>query len=467
MRRVQTFVGQQVYEWLFSSQAQNNMTALAKLCAAIFGTSGAVNGLACSPTTPASMSVNIGQGEIYQIASLEATACGTLPVDNSDVILKQGIQFGSNTLSGFAAPSTPGQSISYLVCAQYQDSDISLDPTTGATSVVLQFYNAAAPTSPLSGPNNSGASSNTFRDGIVAYSVAAGISAVTGSQVIPSPPAGWIGLWVVTVAYGQTTITSSNIAAYSGAPFINSTLFGQSPAFQVSPTAPTPPQFDATTKSATMAALTRMGMQSSGFALVSSNTTLTNAVVGGTVQVSNNTGPVTLTLPLTTGIAPAVGRIEFVNSGVYPVTLIAQGADRLSHINATTPSGGIVLLPGDNLTVVCQGAGIWLAVGGSAELALSALFAGSIQNNGYQKLPSGFIIQWGLTNTAVAANTATAISFTFPVAFPNACLFASATPGNYVGSSRTAEAYTTTSVNGFALNSAAVTLATRWFAIGW
>ncbi|MDE1139984.1 MAG: hypothetical protein PW999_10075 [Paraburkholderia tropica] len=196
------------------------MTAIAKVCSALLGTSGTVNGLACTPTSPATMTVQIGAGEIYQLENLEATACGTLPANTTYQILKQGIQFGTYTTSAFATPSTSGQSINYLIEAQYQDSDISLDPTTGTTPVVLQFYNSTTPSSPWSGPNNSGATSNTFRDGIVAYTIKAGVAATTGSQVTPSPDTGWIGLWVVTVPYGATSLTSSNISQYTGSPIL-------------------------------------------------------------------------------------------------------------------------------------------------------------------------------------------------------------------------------------------------------
>jgi hypothetical protein len=227
MRRVETYVGQQVYEWLFSADAQNTMTAIAKVCSALFGTSGIVNGLACGATSPASMAVQIGAGEVYQMAALEATACGTLPANTSSTILKQGIQLGTYTTTAFAAPTTTGQSINYLIEAQYQDSDISLDPTTGNTNVVLQFYNAANPTTPWSGPANSGATSNTFRDGIVAYQIKSGGAATTGTQATPSPDTGWIGLWVVTIAYGQTTITSASIAPYNGSPVLASPILTQ------------------------------------------------------------------------------------------------------------------------------------------------------------------------------------------------------------------------------------------------
>ncbi|MFT2657980.1 phage tail protein, partial [Escherichia coli] len=43
------------------------MIAIGRLCADILGTSTVVSGLACTPTSPASMAVNIGAGAIYSL----------------------------------------------------------------------------------------------------------------------------------------------------------------------------------------------------------------------------------------------------------------------------------------------------------------------------------------------------------------------------------------------------------------
>lgn len=223
MRRVITQIGQSIYEWLFTRQAQDNMVALGKLSAAVLGTSTQFNGLAVSPTSPASMQVSVAPGEIYMLAALEATAYGTLAADTTHQIVKQGISLDA-TLLTIAAPSVAGQSINYLIQATFQETDISVDPTSGTSPVVLQFYNDSNPTVPYSGPNNSGQTSNTFRQGSVVLSAKAGISATTGSQVTPSPDSGYVGIAVVNVANGQTSIISGNISAYSSAPAITERL---------------------------------------------------------------------------------------------------------------------------------------------------------------------------------------------------------------------------------------------------
>jgi hypothetical protein len=45
------------------------------------------------------------------------------------------------------------------------------------------------------------------------------VAATTGTQVAPAPDAGYTGLYAVTVANGQTTITSGSIAQLATAPF--------------------------------------------------------------------------------------------------------------------------------------------------------------------------------------------------------------------------------------------------------
>nr|WP_318233135.1 tail fiber domain-containing protein [Cupriavidus sp. CV2] len=211
---------------MFTKPDQNKMTALGKLAAALFGTSTIVNGLSCVPTGPASMQVIINPGEIYSQANIEASVCGTLPADTTHQILKQGILLDAFTTAAgaLAAPGTAGQSINYLIQAQYADSDVSIDPTTGNTPVVLQFYNASNPTQPWSGPGGNGQTSTTFRKGIVSLQVKAGIAATTGTQTTPAPDAGYTGLWVVTVANGQTTITSTSIAQAANAPILPADL---------------------------------------------------------------------------------------------------------------------------------------------------------------------------------------------------------------------------------------------------
>jgi hypothetical protein len=86
--------------------------------------------------------------------------------------------------------------------------------------VVLPYYNAANPAQPYSGPTNSGVAQNTNRIQRVQLQLKAGAAANTGSQTTPPIDNGWVGLYVVTLAYGQTTISATNITPLPTAPFI-------------------------------------------------------------------------------------------------------------------------------------------------------------------------------------------------------------------------------------------------------
>lgn len=229
MDRQITYPGQLMPETTVLQMTKDAMIGAAKLASALLGTSTMASGFAVTPTGPASLQVVCAPGEIYSLATIDALAFSTLPADTTHSILKQGIMLDGVTLS-CPAPVTTGQSINYLVQVTYQDSD--------ASPVLLPYYNSANPAMPYSGMGNNGLPQNTVRKGVAIVAAKAGASAATGSQVTPAPDAGYIGLYVVTVAFGQTTITSGNIALAAAAPLINSTLHGLAPVFTVSPSIP-------------------------------------------------------------------------------------------------------------------------------------------------------------------------------------------------------------------------------------
>lgn len=192
---------------------KNAMIGLSKLAAGILGASTFLNGLACTPTGPASLQVYVAPGEIYSLQNLDGTAYSSIAADTTHAILKQGISLDQLTLS-CPAPVTAGQSINYLIQVTYQDTDTS--------AVVLPYYNSSNPSQAYAGPANSGTAQNTVRKGVCLVSAKAGVSATTGSQTTPAPDAGYTGAFVVTVANGQTQITAPNISTYAGAPFMPS-----------------------------------------------------------------------------------------------------------------------------------------------------------------------------------------------------------------------------------------------------
>lgn len=187
------------------------MMGLAKLSAAMMGSNTYLHGLACTPSSPASMVVNVAKGQIYSLQNVDGTAYSSLAADTTNTVLKQGIILCSTAFT-LTAPTTAGQSINYLIQVAYGDVD------SGAT--VLPYYNASNPSVAYSGPNNSGTAQNTVRSGVCVVALKAGVAATTGTQTTPAPDTGYTAAWVVTVAQGASTVTASNITVAPNAPFL-------------------------------------------------------------------------------------------------------------------------------------------------------------------------------------------------------------------------------------------------------
>lgn len=187
-----------------------------------------------------------------------------------------------------------------------------------------------------------------------------------------------------------------------------------SPAFTGNPTAPTPAQLDNDNSLATTEFVKKSGLTLSRFNAFTASAVLTSAVAGSAVEFYGSTPGQTLTLPLSSDVRNADAILLF-NFATVPVTIARQGIDALG----SGGEGGVtslVMQPGDNVLLIA-GSNLWFIVGGTSANQFSGGFAASLNGaNGYQKLPSGRIEQWGWID--VEPNSTTTI--TLPVAFPNA-----------------------------------------------
>jgi hypothetical protein len=177
-------------------------------------------------------------------------------------------------------------------------------------------------------------------------------------------------------------------------------------------TTTTPPQFDNSTNLVTSAFVQRAIGNFSNHVNYTINTTLTAANAGQVITTA--TASVVFTLPLAGTVA--AGTVILFYSAAAGVTVIKQGSDTLS-----SGTGTLTLNSGDTVAVESNGISVWTPILGSAQLAGTASFGASIATNGYQKLPSGLIIQW---TSPATAGTGTANSYAWPIAFPTATLFA-------------------------------------------
>lgn len=187
-----------------------------------------VTGLGATQTGSPSLTINIAQGDIYALAAIDTNAYGSLLADASQTMM-QGFAAAQTVLlttSGLAS----GQSRYALITAAFSQTDSipADDPTAG----ILNYYNSVTPTIPLVGPGGAGTSQNTRRSGVCTIGVTYGTVATTGSEVPPNAPGGTVGLYLVDLAFGQTTVTTAQIllagpsvgsnvpSNYAAAPFL-------------------------------------------------------------------------------------------------------------------------------------------------------------------------------------------------------------------------------------------------------
>ncbi|MBV9784770.1 MAG: hypothetical protein JO264_13255 [Acidisphaera sp.] len=191
---------------------RNTMIALGALAQATLGTGMVADGLVCAPTAPASLTVTVGPGSITALTVVDPLSYGSLAADPADALVKMGVNLTPTPFT-LTAPTTSGQSVNFLIQASFEESD--------STPVVLPYYNAANPAQPYSGPANAGTAQNTQRIQRVQLELKPGAAAAAGSQTTPPVDSGWVGLTVITVNYGQTSIDASSIQALPGAPTLH------------------------------------------------------------------------------------------------------------------------------------------------------------------------------------------------------------------------------------------------------
>ncbi|RKP50504.1 gp53-like domain-containing protein [Trinickia fusca] len=192
----------------------------------------------------------------------------------------------------------------------------------------------------------------------------------------------------------------------------------------------TPPQFDNGTKLATTAFVQRTLGNMSGV--------LQQSTGGGLVLSASNAGQIidlplgfsgNVTLPSSTSV-PLGTAFTVYNGCGSAVTVVPSGSDKIFPNNLALPS--VSISNGDSMQFVMFGTsgggtnGGWIVWAGAAQLQYSPLFGSSLGSNGYQKLPSGLIIQWG----GNPGSNSGMLTYPFPIAFPAAVYNVSATVSN-------------------------------------
>lgn len=226
----------------------------------------------------------------------------------------------------------------------------------------------------------------------------------------------------------------------------------------------TPAQFDTSTKVATMEAVQRALGNHAGVLLITGTTVLTAEDAGKLIWLAG-LGGYNITLPSLATIPSGVA-YEFYSSAGSSCSVVVDGADAI-FVNGST----VTFVPvgiGDTLKTTARPGTAWAANGGSAQLGYSAAFGASVAPNGYQKLPSGLIIQWGFTASLAPA---TNLAVTYPIAFPNAVYQVNATPNPIDSTTDGGASVTGTGLAQFTARwgrtaGAGATAQIHWFAIG-
>jgi hypothetical protein len=215
----------------------------------------------------------------------------------------------------------------------------------------------------------------------VQLTLTAGVPATTGSQLTPATPAGQIALYTITVAFGASTVTAANITKVAGAPFLGGSILSKIGNFQ-------------------------------GFVNLSGAATLTASQSGSFVELGNASA-YTVTLP-----SPATPNLRF---AFYNASANANTISTPTGViaNANVGAASLSIASGSSIDMVSDGNN-WIVLSGAGAASLGA--------SGYQKFPSGLIIQWGTVATTNGSGTVV-----FPIAFPTVLRAANVSEWNGAG----------------------------------
>ncbi|WP_280374553.1 hypothetical protein [Pseudomonas sp. BN515] len=270
--------------------------------------------------------------------------------------------------------------------------------------------------------------------------------ALTGTPTAPTAAAGTNSAQLANTAFVQAAVaalvasspgaldTLNELAAALGndpnfATTVTNALAAKaplaSPVFTGNPTCPTPPQFDNDQSLVNSAFLQRALGNYRTFGSLLNGTVISEAHLGGFFQPVDG-GSVLFPTPASLG-APSGSTVTIAMLGRGSATIQGSGGATFAmNLNGITSFG---LVRGQTVVVTAINGTEWAVLN---NLRYDDSFSSSLVLNGYQKLPSGQIEQWG-TVSVPAGNSPQVI--TLPITFPNAilagvCSFAGVSQGS-------------------------------------
>ena len=174
-------------------------------------------------------------------------------------------------------------------------------------------------------------------------------------------------------------------------------------------------QFNNTNRFATTSFVQQSIGNWSSYAVIGSSRSITAADLGKAIFISASGQ--TVTLPTPTSLNAPVGSAITIFTATTLNGTVVPGSGAVLNGPGTASVGSFVLGQGHCATFLAVTGTTWQVVNSTAGLGQTSDFLVSMTSNGYQKLPSGLIIQWG--SLTIGANTSSSV--TFPIAFPANC----------------------------------------------
>ncbi|MBC8997740.1 phage tail protein [Pseudomonas sp. N40(2020)] len=185
----------------------------------------------------------------------------------------------------------------------------------------------------------------------------------------------------------------------------------------------TAPQFDSGRTAATSEFVQRALGNYASARGISGSAQLTLTDVGCSIGLGGNAA-YTVILP-DAGTVPSGATISLHCRNSAPVTVASKSGTQISPQGAYLST--IVMNSGESANFVRE-SGVWV-VYGTATLKYSANYASQFAAAGYQKFPSGLILQWATGGSDANGN----LSVSLPIRFPNAVLGGVANEGYPAG----------------------------------
>jgi len=194
--------------------------------------------------------------------------------------------------------------------------------------------------------------------------------------------------------------------------------------------------------------------------IYTASTTQTLPVSSAGTQIGITLEGIALTLParslLQTGSTFFIKNI----SGSSASTVLPPSGDGFRAVNGVNLYS-ISLGAGDEVRITNAGGTWW--VSGPAVAKYQAVFGSSLSASGYQKLPSGLIIQWGAITVAGDSYA----TVTFPIAFPSFCAQAFSNSIDTYGATYRMSASSWGQSDMRIANTYTASIPASWFAIGY